>query len=411
MLIDDDKYENLDPIDQNARIDACVAKLKALASISRKAGFLSRKSDETLDDIATGDLASLLGLYWVGRVLQKRRVTGTGSPMLEQAKSVEQASEAFLAFVDEVAKPAGLLSPFDLRRYEAIVASKRSTASAEGADPDASAAGEKPAGRERARMPAALSAGRSGGMDGSSERDEKIRRAKADAADKARLRALAAEEQRIRRAGAKEGGADGVGSALGAVDEEQRRERAMLMLQVASRQAVDDLVSLQEQVLFLGMMASRGAPGPGAGAGAGAAFGARGRGAAGPGAPFGARRGPAPDDPSVRPDRPGVAMMRVGPGFEVDKQKVRAGVFGHSHQLPTMTLAELGDKERAEAMEREARQREAATGAEAVMSERELHEQGREDEEEAADRSTLKERRDADIRDSVVKGAGRTKRI
>ena len=101
--------------------------------------------------------------------------------------------------------------------------------------------------------------------------------------------------------------------------------------------------------------------------------------------------------------------MRVGPGFTVEREKVRAGVFGYGHVLPTMTLEELGDRERAEAIARESGQREAA--GDAVLSEKELHAQGREDDHEAAEKSRLKERRDDDIRGSVVKGAGNTKRI
>ena len=166
---------------------------------------------------------------------------------------MNRASAALVRFVEEVAKPANLISAFDARRWDALSISNGlsaggdSAASGEGSDL-ASSGGD-------ARMPLSLSAARSGGLDGNVEREEKIRRAREDEEARRRLRAIATDESRIQAAAAREGGADGVTSELGRVDEEVRRERVMLLLQVAARQAVDDLVALQEQKLFLGMMA------------------------------------------------------------------------------------------------------------------------------------------------------------
>jgi len=75
--IDNDKFESIAAPELNQKIAACSARLERRAEVVSRAGYLLRSSDESLDDIPTGDLQPLLCMYWVGRIVQKERVTET----------------------------------------------------------------------------------------------------------------------------------------------------------------------------------------------------------------------------------------------------------------------------------------------------------------------------------------------
>lgn len=101
-------------------------------------------------------------------------------------------------------------------------------------------------------------------------------------------------------------------------------------------------------------------------------------------------------------------MTRIGPDFVPRREIIKANVFRPDHRLPTMSLEEFADKERAEAEERGRREAEAEAGK--PVSYKTLLEQGREDEEDEVDRSTLKDRKWDDWKDNISKGVGNTKR-
>lgn len=375
------------PHDNNRHAaDALDAFLRVAQMIRRESIF---SGDESLADVQTAHLPLLLAEFYIARLRQQAPASAhTPGDMartrLTSLRTARGELEGFLAQAlslrglvpaDE-AKAIGLadMAPYLAEVYGGSFArregagvgggsgfsgvggdgsgglgsSLRARRAAEDAEEAESARDYSTIAAKRAGAAAAIAGAARVGprIDPSTARMQKIERFKRSAAGTKRLRELAAIHARrveaARRRGmdvsaaleAAEldgigGSGSGAGSAAG-TDEESRREMAILALQGAVRQALDDLASLAQELPLLAHMVAAaderdraGAAAGGAGAGAGSAGGdgrARDRGAAAGGAgagdaaaaadgrpsDFSGRTGPPPGDPSIDPSRKGL---------------------------------------------------------------------------------------------------------
>lgn len=282
-------------------------------------------------------------------------------------------------------------------------------------------------------------------MDPTTDRAAKIARFKANAAAQKRLRELAEMNARSARVAKLTGGGlaaaeaeDGVsgagsGAVAGGVDDDVRRETVMLTLAVSTRQCVDDLRSISQEAAVLAHVAQAAGASTGSSGGAAdssAAHAARAAADARLGAATRAKfaeaaaagghglspaqyiaRGPAPDDPSVDPRRPGLEVTRIGPTMEVRRETVKAAVFQFDHIRPSVALEDWGDTVLGRMHEREAREKAQAAARPKTM--KELQEAGIEfeDDPDAHDNAQARARAFDDWADGVPKGSGSTKRI
>jgi hypothetical protein len=113
-------------------------------------------------------------------------------------------------------------------------------------------------------------------------------------------------------------------------------------------------------------------------------------------------------------------VYRVNPALHVEKEVVRAAVFGPSWALPTMTPEEAAERDaaRAAAAERdaraaaeEARRWDGADPAPRAERSRELRAAGREDDADAMDAAAARDRAWDDWSDDHPRGMGVTKRV
>ena len=140
-------------------------------------------------------------------------------------------------------------------------------------------------------------------------------------------------------------------AAGGALDESELREMYVLALQVAVRQAVDDVTSIDQELPLADMQAAAAEQsalthsrrrGGGGGSGGGSEadderVSSRHRGVAS--SLDGGDGGPPANDPSVDPHRPGIEVVHVSPEFEtVRRETVKAEVFRLGHKPPTMSM-------------------------------------------------------------------------
>jgi len=446
--------------------DAIAAFERAAAAVRREGTF---SSNEGVADIATGDLQYLLIDYYEARLRQQ---TPPDSGRLAALLRAKFGLETFLAKVVEV----GVVSAEEAAAsgIDAYVATSRrrdeeesaaseardrsaarvaAAAAAAGDDGDAPArgatlrggasggAGGGGGGGGRRTGEFGVAAGRAG-VDPGQVRALRVARFKRNGETKKRLQELALISARRVRLAAMTGGGleaaveagelDGVGAAASAgptVDEDIRREMTLLTIVSAARSAVDEIVSIgQELPMLMHREALARAGGGGGAGGAGAASDSRMR-----------PTGPPPGDPSIDPARKGLVrcnstalasplvlllpttptpllprhplqeITRIDPTFAVTREVVKAEVFTERFKPPSMTMEEWGDIVTERRLEREERER--VQNESRVRTLGELVETGEEDKEALHDAATARARRMDDWADGVPKGSGVTKRV
>jgi hypothetical protein len=426
-------------VDAHVR-DALRAFLSCAVLVRREGVAASR--GETLEDINTEDIRYLLVEFYIaslrGKATERRR------------ENLALARLGFEAFIETAARvgaipPAerralGLPAELDGDRGETGGVRLRGTGVGVGGEGEEEnvedeRAGGRGAGSSSTRAGAGtLAGGRVGGgslIKSSELRGQKIERFRRNQAAKKRLAELAAHHKReadaIRRAmgrGEDEGAlADGVGGrgslagggggGGGGPDEESLREMATLAVAIAARTAADEILAIEQELPLLAHAERMAAERTDAREKGGVRRGPGGRGeddgrgsSASSSSEVG---GPPPDDMSVRPDRPGLEVTHIDPTFTARRETIKAEVFRQGHRAPTMGLEEWGGVVMDIAGARQEREREQAQHHVATLAE--LREQGREDETEAYDKATARQRAYDDWADGVPKGSGVTKRV
>jgi len=213
-------------------------------------------------------------------------------------------------------------------------------------------------------------------LDPAQARDEKIARFKRERAIQRRLEDLQALRTRAARDRADEDG-DLDGAEVPGVDDEVERELWLLRVDEAALRALSAGRVLREE---LGLLehAARAREGAAGGAGGGGEGDGRARGRGGDAGGDGA--GPPPMLGRLHEIFDHLSGRGPGPA-PAKRQEIVSGLLRPGHHLPTMSLAELGERELAEAVAREARQAEAA--AERAARKAAVRE-GSDDEEERA---------------------------
>ncbi len=375
--------------------DAVRAFISCAASV-RRDGLTSL--GETAHEMKTEDLRYLLLEYYVAS-LRTKYVPSEGPGA--RLRLVHQARSGYEAFLDLVRRTAAV--PFEELGSSGISAIVE-------------------AGEEGARPP---------NVGGAAGRGSKIERYKRSAAAKRRLEALAAVHAREAAVMARSGDLilDGVGGSSAALggDDASRREMALLVIGIAARAAVDEWHGLgqEEEVLQHAIRMAQGSDSGAArreAASAGSAGGAVSRAHAGHGPSsegederVRGRRGVPVGDISIDPNRPGLAVTHIDPTFAMTREIIRAEVFTDSARPPTLGLEDWGTQVLAMAQEREAREKVQNAARPKTLSElqqrSEEGEAGGEEDEEAFDIATARERRMDDWKDGVPKGMGNTKRV
>ena len=115
------------------------------------------------------------------------------------------------------------------------------------------------------------------------------------------------------------------------------------------------------------------------------------------------------NDISIRPDRPGIQVTHIDPTYTIVKETIKADIFKSGHRPPTMSMEEWGDIVMERTKERQ--DREAIQTQNRVATLEEIIEQGKEDDEALYDAAMYRKRGFEDWADGVPKGSGNTKRI
>lgn len=217
-------------------------------------------ANETVDDINSEDLRFLLVEYYLAGLRQR---SGDMSSRLKQLSDAKRGLEAFIR--DCVRREIVPKSEIAAGGFDSFVSDWPASGSVDSDDGDASGLSSSAAGISRAsavwaaagtKVGAARSATRT--IDPAAQRAQKIERFKRNQASKKRLKELALLHARLQRL---EGGssADGVGStaSLSGIDEDSRREMALLALQTAARSAIDEIASIDQELPILRHMAER----------------------------------------------------------------------------------------------------------------------------------------------------------
>jgi hypothetical protein len=171
------------------------------------------------------------------------------------------------------------------------------------------------------------------------------------------------------------------------VDEDVKREHAMLLLKKAVLSSQSEQTMIGQELEMLQMMASMGRLNDGpvdkrmvrpgqAGDGSGA---------------------------SGAGERKPMNVTHVGADMTIRREEIKAQVFQPGWNQPTMSLAEFADNEVKEAMEREERNKNAK-GPDKKYAQ--LEEEGLEDDEELVDKATIRDRNWNDWCDDNPKGIG-----
>lgn len=376
--------------DESSHVFDALRMFTTCAVLVRTEGVFS--DNETLRDMLTESLQFLLIEYYIGSLLQR-----LSDDRVRRLRAAGTSLEAFLhtilrvrAFDERDSDAIGIpqvLSKLSTDEDDDSVASdsrRRPAAAASASSALASRDGDVLGG---AAVPPAL-------MGAAASRNAKIERFKRNTVAKKRLAELAAMNARAHRALRRDADVhdDGVGAHVaGPVgDAETRREALILTLECAARSAVDDLLTIQQELPLAARLAA-----------------ARAR--EGPEDDRAPRRGPPADDPSIDPTRKGIEVVRIAPTFEVTRETVRADVFKLGHRPPTMSMEDWGDIVTQKRIAREARERKQTEGRTRTLNE--LVETGQEDDEAAYEAAVERERRMDDWKDGVPKGAGNTKRV
>mmetsp|Transcript_19684 Transcript_19684/g.54663 ORF Transcript_19684/g.54663 Transcript_19684/m.54663 type:complete len:350 (-) Transcript_19684:80-1129(-) len=307
----------------NSKLQEAVSWLEAASRRIDGLGMFS--TNETAEDIATGDLKYLLLSYYKGELHANMNFPADPGSRTEAVLAAVASYSAFLGTCD---------------RCELL--------------------GESKASLEQEEV---------GRTDPTTARAHKIARFKREKAIKAQLEQFKKkrmEQMRSAALGAYED--DEGGDLIAGVDEEEERRAWELQIELAVQKAMETRKMLREEVKILSHMAQM---------------------------PPEARAAPSPAPPSEILE----GLRKAASGLS-ERERRKGEVFRPGHALPTMSLAELGEKERAEAL-----QRQRAEGELEARRQQRLEELGSDEDEE----ELLRQRAMDDWKDDNPRGSGNSR--
>lgn len=327
-------------------------------------------SNEKADDVNTEDLALVLIEFYLGALEQRRQVPRA----LDRLVLLRNSQGHYAAFLDRC-ETLGLLKEGGTCADELVEWRQR----------DAGALDTK----------------------GDAVRQRKIGRFQREREAQARLAAI---EQMVSAAAAAKEGMSAAVEAAGC-DEEILRERTILHIESSIRQALDDIGSMAQEMEILQHMARMagggGPPRVGSGSGSGSASSS-----ASADDDMRTRRGA---EKSAEQVAGGIEVTHIsaasslGAGnagngsLQMTREVIRGKVLQPGHRLPTQSLEEYADRERAEAIAREERERDAPKPNRRI---KQLERDGDEDDAKLAEEATYRDRAWDNWKDEHEKGAG-----
>ncbi len=331
-----------------ADIARCLAALGECDRAARSLQVLSR--GERVDEHNVEALSLLLVDFYAGRLSSKQTPGVTDPSGRARHESVRSALAFFEAFLDRAVAMRAAEEP-DCELWLARDRARARTGEGEGEDDRALVLAPRAAGSREAKL-------------------ERFRRARAA---RQRLDEVVA---RLRHARMRQ-----------EHDDELEREHVLLDLRLAAKTALDEVESLQQESQILEHMARMSLQAP-------------------PAQPL-AQGGPrGPPQPPAQP----FVVTHVGKDLRVTRETIKADMFKPSWRQPTMTLEQLADIEMREARDKEERERAFRAANPEILTAKQLHEQGLEDDLDQADRAAKKDREWDDWKDDNPKGQGVTKR-
>ncbi len=332
-----------------ADISRCLAALDECDRAVRSLQVLSR--GERAEEHDAEALSLLLVDFYAGRLSSKQMPAVPDSSGRARHESVQRAVAFFEAFLDRVVAMRAAEEP-DCEQWLARGRGRQGEGEGDGdlvIAPRAAAAGRGAAGSREAKL-------------------ERFRRSRAvrQRLDEvvARLRHARMRQER---------------------DEELEREHVLLDLRLAAKTALDELESLQQESQILEHMAKMSLR------------------------PQAQPQGGPPKPPAV-PTQP-LVLTHIGKDLRVTRETIKADMFKPSWRQPTMTLEQLAEIEMREARDKDEREKAFRAANPEILTAKQLHEQGLEDDLDHADRAAKKDRDWDDWKDDNPKGQGVTKRF